>query len=149
MCFWQQSAKINPNVWTEEEKIRLAEAIDMYGIQDPMRLAERVATKKRHQVEVMLKHLQYSYRKEIECYDMKNLSFIDLNTMDDLFLISGTKPKEVMIKWMNYLESFYLNDPFKYDKFKLFSKAFLLMSECSPDLKACDQENDQHVDFRW
>lgn len=124
--------KVNTEIWTDAEKLQLADAIDMYGIREPERLAECVPTKKHQQVDTMIRKLQLDNRKEAECYDMTNLSFVNLNTMDDLFLIGGTKPKDVLIKWMEYLESFYLQDAYKYDKFKLFSRAFLIMSECLP-----------------
>lgn len=60
----------------------------------------------------------------------EQLKFVDLNNMNDLFLASGTKPKDVMVMWMDYLEIFYDKDPYQFDKFKLFSSAFLIMSEC-------------------
>lgn len=121
----------------------------MYGIRDFNRLAERVPTKKRAQVEMMIKQLRHDNRKEAECNDMKTLSFIDLNTMDDLFLVGDTKPKEVMLKWLDYLDSFYTNDAFKYNKFKLFARAFLIMSECFPEPEVRGEKNDQDIDFRY
>lgn len=155
--FLVQSAKVDPRVWTDEEKAQLADAIDMYGVSDPKRLAERVPTKKLYLVIQMLRDLQTKYRKEAECADMRRLSFVDLNAMDDLFLAGGTRPRDVMLKWMDFLEEFYGKDPFQYDKFKLFSRAFLVMSECTPPSTAMmrvtvDAENpsrEEYVDLRW
>lgn len=137
VCFVLRSrqpkvVKVDPNVWTAEEKSQLAEAIDMYGVADAKRLATRVPTKKLNQVVHMLRVLRQDNRKLIKCHDMEKLSFVELNGMNDLFLAGGTKPKEVMMKWMEFLETFYSNDPFQFDKFKLFSSAFLIMSECTP-----------------
>ncbi|VVC40222.1 Homeobox domain-like,SANT domain [Cinara cedri] len=140
--------KVYSNIWTEEEKLQLSEAIDMYGIQNLKKLTERVPTKKRHQVEFMLAQLKIDYRRMVQCYDMNTLSFVDLDLVDELFLVGGTKPKEAMVKWMEYLDSFYMNDESKFNKFKLFSKAFLIMSECSTEPETHDQENDQSISFR-
>lgn len=118
----------------------------MYGIRDMVRLAQCVPTKKYSDVNEMIKKLQHDNRKEAECYDMKNLSFVNMNTMEDFFLIGDSKPKEVLIKWMDFLESFYRQDAFKYDKFKLFSRALLIMSECLPKSKVSGDQD--AIDFR-
>lgn len=133
----RQPKRVDPNVWSTDEKLQLAEAIDMYGVTDVKRLTARVPTKKFNQVNNMLRQLRMENRKAIECQDMNTLRFVDLNAMNDLFLAGGTKPKDVMVKWMEYLETFYNNDPYQFDKFKLFSSAFLIMAECttSPPLK--------------
>lgn len=122
--------KIDKRIWTEEEKLLLAEAIDMFGIVDLKRLSSHVQTKTNFQILHMLRKLRQEYRKEIEYLNTEKLRFVDLNNMDDLFLAGGTKPKDVLVKWMDYLEMFYDKDPYQYDKFKLFSSAFLIMSEC-------------------
>jgi hypothetical protein len=115
----------------------------MFGLSDPKRLASRIPTKSTNQVVQMLRQLRSKNRREIESLDMKDLRFVVLNDMDDLFLAGGTKPLQVMDKWMNYLESFYGNEQ-QYDKFKLFSKAFLIISECMPPEKSCVD----NIDFR-
>lgn len=121
----------------------LAEGIDMYGTGDPKKLAKHVRTKTHYHVTFMLGKLRLECRKELECKDMKKLRFVDMNTMDDLFLAGGTMPKDVMVKWMEYLKAFYQNDPYQYDKFKLFSNAFLIMSECS-----VENSPNSDVDFK-
>lgn len=147
MCVWFWSQPAAKNIlrnWTEEEKLQLAEAIDMFGTSDPRRLASRIPTKSTYQVVQMLRQLRINNRREIESVDMRELRFVVLNDMDDLFLAGGTKPLEVMDKWMDYLESFYGNER-QFDKFKLFSKAFLIISECMPASKSCVD----NIDFRW
>lgn len=142
-------------LWTEEEKLRLAEAIDMYGTSDAKSLAGRVRTKTIHQVTVMLRELQVTNRREMDSRDMNALRFVQLNDMDDLFLTGGTKPIDVLEKWMNYLESFYGN-VYQYDKFKLFSNAFLIISECMPVAATASAAGDaaagggceNNIDFR-
>lgn len=104
----------------------------MYGVGDVKRLAKRIPTKTFNQVMHMLRQLRQENNKLTECEDMKKLSFVNLNGIKDMFIVSGTKPKEVMIKWMEYLEMTYNNDPYQFDKFKLFSSAFLIMAECTP-----------------
>lgn len=79
---------------------------------------------------------------------MKVMQFVNLNEMDDLFLAGGTKPKDVLLKWMEYLEMFYNRDPSKYDKFKLFSSAFLIMSECTPPPETLPDATNNVIDFR-
>ncbi|XP_025208405.1 uncharacterized protein LOC112603842 [Melanaphis sacchari] len=135
------------NVWTELEKLQLAEAIDMYGIGNLTRIATRVPTKKLKHVEQKLRQLKIECRKEAECSDMKVMRFVNLNEMDDLFLAGGTKPKDVMVKWMEYLETFY-KDPCQFDKFKLFSSAFLIMSECTPPPETTSDASNNVIDFR-
>lgn len=123
----------------------------MFGVADSKRLALHVVTKTANQVVFMLRELRVSNRREIDCQDMKDLRFVELNDMDDLFLAGGTKPIDVMEKWMDYLESFYRND-FHYDRFRLFSKAFLIMSECTPvtttETPGAAKGDKDSVDFR-
>lgn len=121
----------------------------MYGIGNPARIATRVPTKKLKQVQFKLRQLEIECRKEAECADMKVMRFVNLNEMNDLFLAGGTKPKDVMVKWMEYLETFYNKQPFQYDKFKLFSSAFLIMSECTPPPKTLPDASNNVIDFRW
>jgi len=120
----------------------------MYGIGNPARIATRVPTKKLKQVEYKLSQLGIECRKEAECADMKVMRFVNLNEMDDLFLAGGTKPKDVMVKWMDYLETFYNKDPCQFDKFKLFSSAFLIMSECTPPPETPPDASNNVIDFR-
>lgn len=141
--FCQSKSKPITGLWTEEEKLQLAEAIDMYGVEDVSKLASRVPTKKKFHVSQMLYDLKYDNRKQANCHDMNMLPFVELKTIDDLFLVGGTKPKDVMDKWMEYLKSFYVGDPYKYNKFKLLSNAFLIMSESAMPTKPEDP-----VDFR-
>lgn len=134
-------------MWTEREKFQLAEAIDVFGAADPVRLAERVPTKKIQHVVHKMRQLRQQNRKAAESRDMNVLPFVDLNAMDDLFLVGDVKPGAVMTKWMDYLKDFYKNDPYQYDKFKLFSNAFLIMSECTS--KTMTIENcDEVIDFK-
>lgn len=116
----------------------------MYGVNDLAKLASRVPTKKPIHVSQKLYQLRFDNRKQANCHDMNVLPFVELKTMDDLFLVGGTKPRDVMTKWMDYLKSFYVGDPYKYDKFKLFSSAFLIMSESASTTKPDDQ-----IDFRY
>lgn len=120
----------------------------MYGIGNPARIATRVPTKKFKQVQLKLHQLGFECRKEVECADMKVMRFVNLNEMNDLFLAGGTKPKDVMVKWMEYLEKFYNNQSSQFDKFKLFSSAFLIMSECTPPPKTLPDDSNDVIDFR-
>lgn len=147
LCFAWQPANQSTDVWTEAEKLQLAEAIDMYGIGNPKKIVTRVPTKKLKQVEQKLRQLKLECRKEAECVDQKVMRFVNLNEMDDLFLAGGTKPKDVMVKWMDYLKTYY-KDPSQFDKFKLFSSAFLIMSECTPPPKTTPDASNNVLDFR-
>lgn len=120
----------------------------MYGIGDPGRLATRVPTKRIKQVATKMRQLGIECRKEAECDDMKALQFVNIDEMDDLFVAGGTKPKDVMVKWMDFLETFYGKDPNQYDKFKLFSGAFLIMSECTPPPETPPNDANNVIDFR-
>ncbi|CAI6347458.1 unnamed protein product [Macrosiphum euphorbiae] len=120
----------------------------MYGIYNPARIAARVPTKKYKQVQFKLRQLGMECRKEAQCADMKVMRFVNLNEMNDLFLAGGTKPKDVMVKWMDYLETFYNKQPSQFDKFKLFSSAFLIMSECTPPPKTVPDASNNVIDFR-
>ncbi|KAL5242757.1 hypothetical protein ACI65C_010167 [Semiaphis heraclei] len=120
----------------------------MYGIGHPARIVTRVPTKKLKQVQLKLRQIEVECRKEGDCADMNVMRFVDLNEMNDLFLVSGAKPKDVMVKWMEYLEMYYDKDPSKYDKFKLFSRAFLIMSECTPPPKTLPDATNNVIDFR-
>lgn len=120
----------------------------MFGTSDPAKLAERVPTKKVQLVAHKLRQLRQQNRKEAESKSMTVLPFVDLNSMDDLFMAGGTRPKEVLNKWMDYLKNFYQDDPYQYDKFKLFSNAFLIMSECTPKTMAVEND-DEVIDFKW
>lgn len=91
-----------------------------------------------------MRSLRLEHRKEIECLDKKDMVFVELDNMDDLFLVGGTKPKDVLLKWLAFLGNFYDKDPYQLDKFKLFSNAFLIMSECLPPQKKTMVENDQN-----
>lgn len=125
----------------------MAEAIDMFGMSDTKRLASRVPTKKPIQVGLKMRSLRLEHRKEIECLDKKDMVFVDLDNMDDLFLVGGTKPKDVLLKWLDFLGKFYDKDPYQLDKFKLFSNAFLIMSEClPPQKKTVDENNQKNID---
>lgn len=148
LSFARQPGLPPPDVWTETEKLQLAEAIDMYGIGHPARIVTRVPTKKLKQVQLKLRQIEVECRKEGDCADMNVMRFVDLNEMNDLFLVSGAKPKDVMVKWMEYLEMYYDKDPSKYDKFKLFSRAFLIMSECTPPPKTLPDATNNVIDFR-
>jgi len=130
-----RSTKVDPKIWTEEEKLQLAEAIDMYGVEDLKRISLHVPTKKPNYVQHKISQLRQEHRKEIDCKDTQQLSFVDFNSINELFVSGNSKPKEVMIKWMEYLTTFYNDDPYQYNKFKLFSNAFLIMSECTPPTK--------------
>lgn len=136
----------DPWVWTDHEKNQLAEAIDMFGVNDVNRLAARVPTKKLQYVMHMIRQLRQQCRKEMDSKDMRDLTYVDLNAMDELFVAGDVNPRDVMAKWINYLESCYENDPYRYDKFKLFSKAFLIMSECTPDVG--DNDGATGIDFK-
>lgn len=65
--------------------------------------------------------------------------------MDDLFLVRSTQPKDVMVKWMDYLETVYNKDPYTFNKFKLLSSSFLILSECTPPPKTTGSDV---IDFR-
>lgn len=143
-CKDAQSKSSQPVVWSNNEKLQLAEAIDMYGINFPKRLVTRVPTKNLKQVKQKLAQLRVENRKEIE--EMKKCSsFIDLNEMDDLFLVSGTKPEDVMIKWMDYLQENYDKEANSFNTFKLLSSSFLILSECTPPPKTTGPDV---IDFR-
>jgi len=120
----------------------------MYGITQPERIVTRIPTKKLKQVVAKLRQVGIDCRKEVECADMKVMKFVELNEMDDLFMAGGTKPKDVMVKWMEFLETFYDKDPSKFDKFKLFSSAFLIMSECTPPPETPSDATNDVIDFR-
>lgn len=120
----------------------------MFGVSDVNRLAARVPTKKVQYVVHMMRQLRFQCRKELDSKDMRDPTYVDLNAMDELFVVGDDKPRDVMTKWIDYLESCYENDPYRYDKFKLFSKAFLIMSECTPDVPATDNNNATGIDFK-
>ncbi|XP_050438090.1 uncharacterized protein LOC126844183 [Adelges cooleyi] len=132
--------------WNEQEKLQLAEAIDMYGTVDIKKLTTCVPTKTVNQVMTKIRSLRFEYKKEVASPDLNEISFVDLNAMDDLFIVGGTRPCQVLDKWMEYLKSFYNNDHNQYNKFKLISNAFLIMSECLnlPDKPKADND----LDFR-
>jgi len=143
-CKVTRSKSSQPVIWSDDEKLQLAEAIDMYGINFPKRLVTRVPTKNLIQVKQKLAQLRVENRKEIE--EIKKCpSFIDLNEMDDLFLVSGTKPEDVMIKWMDYLQENYDKEPNSFNTLKLLSSSFLILSECTPPPKTTGPDI---IDFR-
>lgn len=139
-----QSKCSPPIIWSATEKLQLAEAIDMYGINFPKRLVTRVPTKTVKQVMQMLTELRIESRKEVE--EIKKCpSFINFDDMDDLFLVGDTEPKDVLVKWMEYLERIYNKDPYIFNKFKLLSSSFLILSECTPPPKTTGPDV---IDFR-
>jgi hypothetical protein len=139
-----QSKGSPPVIWSNTEKLQLAEAIDMYGINFPTRLATRVPTKTVKQVMQMLTKLSIENQKEVE--EIKKCPpFINFDDMEELFLVGDTDPKDVLVKWMEYLERIYDKEPYIFNKFKLFSSSFLILSECTPPPKTTGPDV---IDFR-
>lgn len=140
---YQVRKAVVPASWSEEEKLLLAEAIDMYGVADSKRLAKKVGTKTVNQVLLKLSKLRMDSRREMECQAAQHNKFIDLNAMEELYVVGSTRPKEALMKWISYVELVYNREPFQYNRFKLFANAFLIMSECAPP-----PEPEDDLDFR-